>query len=143
MPGLKSGRIVLVILGITFWSFLILIRLVQLQLFEHRSFVQLATQRQQVTRSILAPRGVIYDSHMAELATNVTVSTAVAEPRRIQDIPAAARELAAILDLNPQELLSRMMDPARQSYMVIKRRIDPHAEKTDRGARNRGHLFCG
>ena len=104
MPGLKSGRIVLVILGITFWSFLILIRLVQLQLFEHRSFVQLATQRQQVTRSIHAPRGVIYDSHMAELATNVTVSTAVAEPRRIQDIQKAAQELAAILDLNPHEL---------------------------------------
>ena len=129
MPGLKSGRIVLVILGITFWSFLILIRLVQLQLFEHRSFVQLATQRQQVTRAIHAPRGVIYDSHMAELATNVTVSTAVAEPRRIQDIQKAAQELAAILDLDPRELLSRMMDPARHGYLVIKHRIDPQAEK--------------
>ncbi|HTY60696.1 MAG TPA: penicillin-binding transpeptidase domain-containing protein [Acidobacteriota bacterium] len=129
MPGLKSGRIVLVILGITFWSFLILIRLVQLQIFEHRSFVQLAIQRQQVTRSIHAPRGVIYDRHMAELATSVAVSTAVAEPRRIQDPQKAAQELAAILDLNPQELLGRMMDPARQSFMVIKRRIDPQAEK--------------
>ena len=129
MPGLKSGRIVLVILGITFWSFLILIRLVQLQIFEHRSFAQLAIQRQQVTRSIHAPRGVIYDRHMAELATSVAVSTAVAEPRRIQDPQKAAQELAAILDLNPQELLGRMMDPARQSFMVIKRRIDPQAEK--------------
>jgi cell division protein FtsI (penicillin-binding protein 3) len=129
MSGLKSGRIVAVILGITFWSFLILIRLVQLQLFEHRSFAQLATQRQQVTRSILAPRGVIYDNNMAELATSVTVSTVVAEPRRIQDIQKAARELAAILDLKPRELLGRMMDPARQNFMVIKRRIDPQAEK--------------
>jgi cell division protein FtsI (penicillin-binding protein 3) len=129
MPGLKSGRIVIVILGITFWSFVILIRLVQLQLFEHRSFVQLATQQQQVTRSIHAPRGDIYDNRMAELATSVTVSTAVAEPRRIEDIQKAAQELAAILDLNPRELLSRMMDPARQSFMVIKRRIDPQAEK--------------
>jgi cell division protein FtsI (penicillin-binding protein 3) len=129
MSGLKSGRIAIVILGITLWSFFILIRLVQLQLFEHRSFVQLATQRQQVTRSILAPRGVIFDSHMAELATSVTVSTAVAEPRRIQNIPGVAQELAAILGMNPQELTTRMMDPARQSFMVIKRRIDPEAEK--------------
>jgi cell division protein FtsI (penicillin-binding protein 3) len=129
MPGLKSRRVVLVILGITFWSFLILIRLVQLQLFEHRSFVQLATQRQQVTRSIHAPRGVIYDSHMAELATSVTVSTAVAEPRRIQDVPKAAHDLAVILDLNQRDLLKRMMDPARQSFMVVKRRIDPQAEE--------------
>ena len=68
-------------------------------------------------------------SHMAELATNVTVSTAVAEPRRIQDIQKAAQELAAILDLDPRDLLSRMMDPAQHSYLVIKRRIDPQAEK--------------
>ncbi len=129
MPGLKSGRLVFVILGVTFWSFLILIRLVQLQLFEHRSFAQLATQRQQVTRSIFAPRGVIYDSRMAELATSVTVSTVVAEPRRIADPQKASRELAAILDLNPRDLLDRMMDPARQSFLVIKRRIDPQAEK--------------
>lgn len=129
MPGLKSGRLVFVILGVTFWSFLILIRLVQLQLFEHRSFAQLATQRQQVTRSIFAPRGVIYDSRMAELATSVTVSTVVAEPRRIADPQKASQELAAILDLNPRDLLDRMMDPARQSFLVIKRRIDPQAEK--------------
>ena len=66
---------------------------------------------------------------MAELATNVTVSTVVAEPRRIQDIQKAAQELATILDLDPHDLLSRMMDPARQDFLIIKRRIDPQAEK--------------
>lgn len=129
MPGLKPGRVVLVILAITFWSFLILIRLVQLQLFEHRAFVQLATKSQQVRRSIQAPRGVIYDSHMAELATSVTVKAAIAEPRRIEDIQKAAQKLATILDLNPRELLRRMMEPARQSFMIVKHRIDPEAEK--------------
>jgi cell division protein FtsI (penicillin-binding protein 3) len=127
--GLKTTRIAVVILGITLWSFLILVRLIQLQVFEHRSFVQIATQKQQVTRSIVAPRGIIYDSHMDELATSVPVSTAVAEPRRIKNIPAAAQGIAEILGLNPQELFSRMMDPSRKSFMVIKRRIDPNAEK--------------
>jgi cell division protein FtsI (penicillin-binding protein 3) len=126
--GINAARIAAILLGITLWSFLILIRLVQLQIFEHQSFVQLATQRQQMRRSILAPRGIIYDFHMDELATSVTVSTAVAEPRSMQSIPAAAEKLAAILELNPQELLSRMTDPARQAFMVIKRRIDPQAE---------------
>jgi len=116
-------------LGITLWSILILIRLVQLQIFEHDSFAQLAVQRQQAQRAILAPRGIIYDSHMDELATSVTVSTAVAEPRRIENIDKAAKELAAILDLNPEELLSRMKNPARQSFLIVKRRIDPQAEK--------------
>lgn len=126
---LKTKRIALVILGITIWSALILARLVQLQLVDHDSYVQIAAQKQQVTRSILAPRGIIYDSHMDELATSVTVSTAVAEPRRIENIPATAKILAEILELNTQELTRRMMDPARKAFMIVKRRIDPNAEK--------------
>jgi cell division protein FtsI (penicillin-binding protein 3) len=127
--GVKTTRIAIVILGITLWSFLILVRLVQLQIFEHGSFVQIATQRQQVTRSIFPPRGILYDSHMDELATSVPVSTAIAEPRRIKNIPAVAHRIAEALEMNPQELQGRMMDPARKSFMVIKRRIDPNAEK--------------
>src|SRR4030095_3010821 len=88
-----------VIAFITLWSSLILARLVQLQVFQHREFTQLALQRQQVTRPVLAPRGLIYDGGMDELATRVTVSTVVAEPRRIQDVSVAARSLAAILGI--------------------------------------------
>lgn len=126
--GSNSGRIIAVILGITLWTVFIVIRLVQLQIVQHQSFVQLALQKQQVTRSILAPRGIIYDSHMDELATSVNVSTAVAEPRRIQNIREAAKTLAAILQLDPQDTLNRMTDPAHQGFMVLKRRIDPQAQ---------------
>jgi cell division protein FtsI (penicillin-binding protein 3) len=125
----KTSRIAILILAITFWSLCILIRLVQLQIFEHQSFVQLATQRQQERRSIRAPRGIIYDSNMAELAGSVIVSTAVAEPRKIKDKPAAAQSLAEILDMNQQELLNRMSDPNRQSFMIVKRRIDSQAQQ--------------
>jgi cell division protein FtsI (penicillin-binding protein 3) len=127
--GLKSLRIVVVILGISLWSISIVVRLVQLQIIESDSFVQLANQIQQVTRSKSAPRGVIYDSKMGELATSVAISTVVAEPRRIQNIPETARRLAEILELDANQLKSRMMDPSHQSYLRIKRRIDPAAEK--------------
>jgi cell division protein FtsI (penicillin-binding protein 3) len=126
---IKTARIAIIIIAITFWSFCILIRLMQLQIFQHASFVLLATQQQQKCRSILAPRGVIYDSHMDELATSVMVSTSVVEPRRMQDLPTAAQSLAEILGLDPQELLSRMSDPKRRSFLVVKHRIDPQEEK--------------
>jgi cell division protein FtsI (penicillin-binding protein 3) len=126
--GFKSSRIVIVMLAITLWSLFILIRLIQLQIVEHRSFTQIALQKQQVTRSIFPPRGIIYDSHMDEIASSVTVSTVVAEPRKIENKLAVARSLAEILELNPRELFSKMSDPARQSFMIIKRRIDPAAE---------------
>ncbi len=126
--GLNTTRIAIILLGITLWTVFILARLVQLQIFQHRSFAELAAQRQQERRSIPAPRGIIYDSHMDELATSVTVPTAVAEPRRMKDIPKTARQLAGILGLNRKELLGRMSDPDRKYFMVIKRRIDPQAE---------------
>src|SRR4030095_5444264 len=117
-----------VIAFITLWSSLILARLVQLQVFQHREFTQLALQRQQVTRSILAPRGIIYDVGLDELAPSVAVSGLVAEPRLIQDISAAARSLAASLGMEPGGMESRLRDPARQIFQVIKRRISPKEE---------------
>ena len=107
---LNTVRIAIVIMAITLWSVFILIRLVQLQVFKHESFARLANQGQQVKRAILAPRGIIYDSHMDELATSVTVSTAVAEPHRIEETPTTARKLADILKLNPQKLLKVFHD---------------------------------
>ena len=124
-------RVFLVIGGIFLWSAVIGTRLVQLQVIYHEEFAQQALQRQQVARAILAPRGIIYDAHMDELATSVSVSTVHAIPRLIsqsKDIKTAARELASVLDLDYGELLSKMTDPARQTFMVVKRRIDPKDE---------------
>ncbi len=122
------GRLALIIVAMTLWSGAIAVRLVQLQVLKHDEFVQLALKSQISTRFVQAPRGVIYECHMDELATSTTVSTVVAEPRRIRDIPEAARVLAAILGMDRAELTARLSDPSRQSYQVVKRRISPEAE---------------
>jgi cell division protein FtsI (penicillin-binding protein 3) len=140
--GSKTIRTAIVILGITFWSFLILFRLVQLQVYEHQSSIQKASDIQQVTKSILPPRGIIYDSHMDELAISVPTSMAVAEPCRIKNMPGAAQRLAAVLKLNQreqQELLRRMMD--HPSYMIIQHHVDPNVEKRIQALRIDGVYF--
>ena len=116
------------ILVIALWLVAIASRLVQLQVFQHDEFQRLSIQRQQITRPIPAPRGIIYDCRMNELARNVPSSTAIAEPRRIRDINAAAGNLARILALEPAELQVRMADPEKKAYLVLRRRIDPEAE---------------
>ncbi len=124
-------RIFVVIGGIFLWAGILCARLLQLQVIQHEEFAQQAAQRQQVARSVIAPRGVIYDSHMDELASSVSVSTVHAVPNLIsrkKDISAAARALASVLGLEYKELLARMIDPARQSFLVVKRRIDPNDE---------------
>jgi len=124
----NPARLALVIILVIAWSMVIIGRLGYLQFLKHRAYVQQALQRQRLTRALMAPRGVIYDSHMDELATSVTVSTAVAEPWKIEDIPAAAKSLASILGMDADELLAKMADPAHETYMVVKHRIDPKAE---------------
>ncbi len=86
-------RVTLVIGGIFLWSGIIIGRLAQLQILRHDAFVQLAMERQQMTRAILPPRGVIYDAHMDELATSVTVSTVAANPAGSRIKPAPRRVL--------------------------------------------------
>ena len=122
------ARITAVILLVVIWLVAIATRLVQLQILQHEEFHRLSVQRQQVTRPIPAPRGIIYDSRMNEIARNVPSSTVIAEPRRIRDINATAGNLARILHLDPAELRARMADPEKKAYLVVKRRIDPEAE---------------
>jgi cell division protein FtsI (penicillin-binding protein 3) len=122
------ARIAAIILIVVLWLAAIAFRLVQLQIFQHEEFRRLSVLRQQITSPIPAPRGIIYDRRMNELARNVPVSTVIAEPRRISDIDAVANKLSGILGLDPAGLKARMQDPDKRAYLVIKRRIDPRAE---------------
>jgi cell division protein FtsI (penicillin-binding protein 3) len=132
-PRKKSnpGRMFAVMVVILLWCATIGVRLVLLQVVYHDDYVQQAQQQQQATRPVLAPRGIVYDARFDELATSVSVSTVHAEPRLIGDDKAkekAARSLSEILGEDFHKLYSRMTDPARQSFMVVKRRIDPKDE---------------
>ncbi len=122
------GRLVFIIGLITLWSLLIVARLVQLQVLKHDELTQRAIKGQVQNRSILAPRGIIYDSHMDELASSVPVRTVAAEPRRIKNIPLAAEALASLLEMNRGELQARLSDPAKQVFQIVRRRISPKAE---------------
>jgi cell division protein FtsI (penicillin-binding protein 3) len=121
-------RLALIIVLITLWTGAILARLVYLQVLKHDEYSQLAVKGQVSIRSVLAPRGVIYDSHMDELATSTTVSTVVADPARLRNIQRTAEDLAPILEMNPDDLMDRISDHGKKHYLPLKRRVDPKAE---------------
>lgn len=124
----QSARIVLIMLGITLWSLFILARLVQLQVVQHETYQDKADRKQQNSRPVPAPRGILYDSRMDELATNATVkNTLEADLTAIENKPETARKLASILNMDHQKLLRRMTDPKRKN-IVVKRRVDSAAE---------------
>ena len=124
----KNKKIAILIIVISLWGLTIFCRLVQKQIIEHGEYAGLALKGQQGRREVKAPRGIIYDSRLNELAVNVTVSRVIAEPRRINDISETAKKLATVLKTNSGELETRMSDPKRQGYLVVERRIDAAKE---------------
>ena len=134
----NRARLALVIGVTAAWSAFILARLAQLQVFRHQDYADKARSKQVLEVDVSAPRGIIYDSSLDELASNVPVSSVIAEPRKIGNIPETARRLARILSLDRQELLRRMQDPERQGYLVVKRRIDPQLDERIRELREEG-----
>ena len=129
MLSLKNARTLIIISCVFLWSLLIFIRLGQKQIVEHQSYVRKAEIQQRAQGVIEAPRGIIYDSRMDILAANRTLSTVIAEPRRIEDIPGTAEKLASVLGIDREELQTRMEMPERRAYLVVQRRIDENMEK--------------
>ena len=123
----NSRRLALVIGAVMVWSLVILLRLGNLQILRHKELAEEAGRN--ILRPLTAPRGVIYDSRMNELASSIQVQTVIAEPRRITDKLEASRRLASILGLDTDELHRRMQNPARAKYLVVQRRIDPNDEQ--------------
>ena len=126
---IKDMRKLIVIMGIFLWSLLIIARLVQKQIIEHEYYARKAEMQQQTQGEVDAPRGIIFDRRMEILAANSTLSTVIAEPRRIEDIPGTAEKLASVLGIDRRKLQARMEMPELKSYLVVQRRIDENKEK--------------
>ena len=124
----NSRRFVLLIVLLTAWSLIIHGRLLQLQVFQHREYLQKARNQQEKSRWTAAARGSIYDRHRDELAASATVHSVVVAPGELRDLPTAALQLASLLELEPQGLLREMADPANKNYLKLKDRIDPGLE---------------
>jgi len=125
----KDKRMIVMIFCVFIWGMFIFARLVQKQIVEHKDYARKAAIQQRTQGEIEAPRGIIYDSRMDILAANTTLSTVIAEPHRIEDIPGTARKLASILGIDRATLQARMEMPERKYYLVVQRRVDEKKEK--------------
>jgi len=80
----KNFRTNFVIHVITFWSFIIILRLIMLQVGKHPEYVKIAAEKQQLKESLSAPRGAIYDRNMWQLATDMALYTVFADTGMIK-----------------------------------------------------------
>jgi cell division protein FtsI (penicillin-binding protein 3) len=119
----KINRLIVPIAIFAVWALLIAARLIHYQIFLHKELS--AGNRNIITENIPAPRGTIFDSQKAELATSVMVKNIIAEPRNIPNVFLAAEQLSPLLDIDLYRLIHRMTNPDRSRYLVVKRKIPP------------------
>ncbi|MDZ7734042.1 MAG: 16S rRNA (cytosine(1402)-N(4))-methyltransferase [Acidimicrobiia bacterium] len=92
-------------------------RLVELQTVSPDRYVALAQSQTVRTQILSADRGAIYDRNGEELAVSVPAQTIYADPKFVEDAPAAARALAPVLDLDETELVARLTASSRFEYL--------------------------
>jgi cell division protein FtsI (penicillin-binding protein 3) len=126
------GRIALV------WALLIAGRLAYLQVYKHEDFQKAAKAQHQHQYRLPADRGEILDRTASPLAISIRTESAVVNPQRIKDVEFFARVVAPALEVNPEELMAKLLEykergakKARgRGYLSLKRHLTP--EEKDR-----------
>ncbi len=108
--------------------FLLFIRLFCLQVINYEKFSRIASGQHNKVMIIEPRRGTIFDRNMEPLAINLDVPSIFCNPREIRDKNKTASQLAAIFNINSDELLKKLK--SNKGFIWVKRKIDaPAAEK--------------
>jgi len=128
---IRRIRFVWVALAFLIWTFGISFRLVWLQVYKHKDWVDRAAKQQQRTFEVAPRRGVLYDRNLRELAVTVLAESVYAVPSELGENRATAAELLApIVHVDPtdsftteQGILGRMN--ASRNFAWVARKLTP------------------
>ena len=123
----EARRFVWVTRIATLWALAILLRLLQLQVFEHKHYRALADSQQQREQPVWAPRGAITDRHGKILAMSLPAEQLVVNPKRIPDPRLYAELIGGVLKLDASRLEEKIVaaKARRRGYLVLKDRLTP------------------
>jgi cell division protein FtsI (penicillin-binding protein 3) len=144
---IRRIRFAYVALFFCFWTGLIGMRLVWLQVIRHGDFVERAAKQQQRTFEVAPRRGVLYDRNLRELAMTVTVDSVYAVPSELgENRENAAELLARIVHADPrdnftsqQQMLARFN--ASRNFAWVARKLDPDTATRVRELNLKGVYF--
>ena len=109
------------------------LRLVQLQVVEHRRLAERGTRQKSYLEILPAPPGDLLDRDGRVLATSIAARSLFVVPEKIADPWPCAQRLARALDLDPDRVCERLARQSEKKFAWIKRRLTAHEEQTVRG----------
>lgn len=111
-----TRRAMVIFLGVLLALFLLVLRLVQLQVLEYQQYRTRSDENRIQVQPIAPPRGLIFDRNGELLADNRPVFTLSIVSERVKDMDALLAELGALVDITDRELEGfeeRMSRPRR------------------------------
>ena len=144
---IRRIRFAYVALFFCFWTAMIGLRLVWLQVFEHHHYVERAAMQQQRTFEVAPRRGILYDRNLRELAVTVQVDSVYAVPSELGDNRASTAEmLAKVVHTDPddrftseKQMLARFT--ASRNFAWVARKLDPDTAARVRELNLKGVYF--
>ena len=121
------------------WCGVIAIRLLDLQVFDYKDWLERAQRQQQRTIEVAPRRGAIFDRNGRELAMSISVDSVFAVPSEIPDPATTAGLLARVLNASPREVLAKL-DRSR-SFTWLARKVDAQTSQRIRDLNLRGIYF--
>ncbi|MBN3003970.1 penicillin-binding protein 2 [Chromobacterium alkanivorans] len=122
---MKPGRVRFVLLMLALLFLALIGRAVYLQVVQQDFLQNQGEARFRRALTLEANRGVITDRNGEPLAISSPVQTIWASPADMEPVPPAKlRELAAMLDLSPEELSAKLSD-RKKEFVYVKRQISP------------------
>lgn len=94
-----------------------------LQIYEQERFAHLAEKQHLKVVQLTPSRGAIYDATNSALAVSIEMDSLFAEPRNMEDIAAAAAELAPVLGMTKEAVEKRLR--SAKGFVWVARRLTP------------------
>ena len=137
----NSAQIRLYLLGgiLLLWFVAIVLRLVDLQIFQFGEFETRAQHQQQRTVEISGKRGLIYDRAGHELAMSINVDSGFAVPSEIPDLATTISLITRITREDPREILARCK--ASRSFCWVARKADAETAERIKSLNLKGIYF--
>lgn len=144
---IRRIRFAHVALFFCFWTGLIAVRLVWVQVFRHHHYVERAAMQQQRTFEVAPRRGMLYDRNLRALAVTVQTESVYAVPLELGDNRESTAEiLSQIVHKDPddrftseKQMLARFN--ASRNFAWVARKLDPETAERVRELNLKGVYF--
>jgi penicillin-binding protein 2 len=120
----------------------LVVRLLQLQVWEHETYQTRSEQNRIQVRPIAPPRGLIYDRNGVLLAANRPVSTLTVVKERVADMNALLDQLGRLVDVDADDLdkFGERLARTRRPFEPVVLKVNLSEEEVARLAVNRHRL---